>query len=332
VTLLRRWTRGCRPLPVSALGISAALAGTLAVAGCTSTPASSAASAQHPAAPAITGAQAREVFDRDAASGRYSYGSPAFYLPEAAGYPHFFVASVTRTLRSSIVPADASTQVGDATVPVDGPTLMLFEQASKGAQWRLASTAQLPAGTAVPPLARDGSGYIPIVTPTAGALLVQPDYVGALQAAVVDDGQQSAAAKAVAAGPLTTGIYEGAVNHASGLTAPHGDVYQWELAGVNNPEFALRTADGGALVFYTMTLNTTVAVPGYINKANPVRSGPPIPVPASLKQLLPTGQSAPTVQLSSVQTLSFAAVDPAPGGAKIQVIAIGGGLTSASAS
>jgi hypothetical protein len=48
--------------------------------------------------------------------------------------------------------------------------------------------------------------------------------------------------------------------------------------------------------------------------------------------LLPPGQPAPLVQLESQQLLSFAAIDPALGAAKIQVIAIGGGLTSAAAS
>ncbi|HET6190852.1 MAG TPA: hypothetical protein VFE59_28100, partial [Trebonia sp.] len=96
--------------------------------------------------------------------------------------------------------------------------------------------------------------------------------------------------------------------------------------------FALRTAAGGALVFYAMTLTTTVAVPDVINKADPVHSGPPIQVPLAVQMLLPPGQHSPLVQLQSQQTLSFAAVDPAPGNAKIQVIAIGGGLTGASAS
>ena len=48
--------------------------------------------------------------------------------------------------------------------------------------------------------------------------------------------------------------------------------------------------------------------------------------------LLPPGQPAPLVQLQSQQLLSFAAIDPGPGTAKVQVIAIGGGLTSATAS
>jgi len=47
--------------------------------------------------------------------------------------------------------------------------------------------------------------------------------------------------------------------------------------------------------------------------------------------LLPPKQPDPLVQLSSGQLLSFAAIDPPIGKSKIQVIAIGGGLTTASA-
>jgi hypothetical protein len=264
-----------------------------------------------------------------------AYATPTFYLPEQSGYPHFFVAGVTRKVTSDYSSgAAAPVSVDGAEVSPFGPELMLFEQAGASAPWLLASTSSLAAGETLPKLAADSAGYVPTVTPTTGTLLAQPDYVGALQAAVVDDGPANAAAKAVADGPLTTGLYQGAVSHASGLTTPPGDVYQWELDGSSLPQFALRTAAGGALVLYAMTLNTTVAVPGVLNKANPVLSGPPIQVPADVRPLLPPGQPAPLVQLSSEQTLSFAAVDPATGTgtAKVQVIAMGGGLTGASAS
>ena len=259
----------------------------------------------------------------------YTYGAPVFYLPAAAGYPRFFVASVTRTLRGA---NGATTGAGGAQVPPDGPALMLFEQAGAGAPWLLGSISQLPAGVTPPKLAADSAGYVPAVPLSDASLVAQPDDTGPLQAGVVDDGPASAATRAVADGPLTTGIYQGAVDHAGGLTAPRGDDYQWELDGSSLPQFALRTAAGGALVFYAMTLTTTVAVPDVINKADPVHSGPPIQVPLAVRMLLPPGRPAPLVQLSSYQTLSFAAVDPAPGNAKIQVIAIGGGLTGASAS
>jgi hypothetical protein len=262
-----------------------------------------------------------------------AYTTPAFSLPEQSGYPRFFVADVTRKLTNGYSSrAAAPISVDGAEIHPSGPELMLFEQASAGKPWLLASTSNLAVGEPLPKLAADNAGYIPTVAPTAGTQLAQPDYVGALQAAVVEDGPANAATKAVADGPLTTGLYQGAVDHTDDLTAPPGDAYQWELDGSSYPQVALRTAAGGALVFYAMTLTTTVAVPDVINKANPIHSGPPIQVPADVQLLLPPGQAAPLVQLSSDQTLSFAAVDPAPGTAKVQVIAMGGGLTGASAS
>jgi len=391
VTHRKRWARGNQLIFGPALGLAAALAAAACSSAPTQTPGTSA--PNRPAAPAITTAQARQVFDhyvataakaasphsaspvlslvagveqavltaalgshsvvingtssnaRGTFSGSYSstlsikpdfdvytYGSPTFYLPESAGYPRFFVASVKRTLQGTKRADSTTAGVGGAQVPLDGPALMLFSQSSAGAPWLLASVSQLPVGVTLPKLATDSAGYTPTVPLADAALLASPDDTGPLQAAVVDDGPASAAAKAVADGPLTTGMYQGAVDHVYGMTAPRGDVYQWELEGSSLPRSALRTADGGALVFYAMSLNVTVAVPDVINKADPVHSGPPIQVPAYLLPFLPQGRPAPLVQLSSDQLLSFVAIDPPAGNAKIQVIAIGGGLTAAAAS
>jgi hypothetical protein len=368
------------PARARAFALAAALAAALAVAGCTSSSAGTGTDAGGGArgtggtggargggSPAVTAAQARQVWERyaavagdparvlaletgpqrafDAASlkgapvtgsagsasaggasaggasagrGSAGYGAPTFLLPEQSGYPRFFVADVTQRPNPGAV---ASRE------------LLLFKRAGAGAPWLLAGASRLTAGASLPALAARSGGYLSTVTPTTASLLAQPDDVGPLQAAVVDDGPASAASKVVAAGQLSTGLYQAALDHAGGgMTAPRGDVYQWELDGSSFPEFALRTAAGGALVFYAMSLDTTVAVPDVINKANPIRSGPPIAVPAAVRALLPPGRPAPLVQLQSQQTLTFAAIDPAPGNAKIQVIAMGGGLTSASAS
>jgi hypothetical protein len=361
VAFRTRWERACRRRPAAAraLALAAALAVAAPAAACSGSGAST--SPPRTTAPAITAAQARQVWDRYAAAAQaapprsaspvlplvtgveravlsvkpgrsgYTYGPPTFYLPEAAGYPRFFVVSATRTAKGA-TPADAATAVlGGARIPLNGPALMLFSQADAGAPWLLASASPLAPGVTPPRLATDGAGYVPTVPLGDTALLARPDDVGPLQAAVVDDGPASTATRAVADGPLTTGMYQGARDHADGLTAPSGDIYQWELQGVNLPEFALRTAAGGALVFYAMSLDTTVAVPDVINKGNPIHPGPPIPVPPDLRMLLPPKQPDPLVQLSAGQLLSFAAIDPPPGKAKIQVIAIGGGLTNASA-
>ena len=267
----------------------------------------------------------------------YTYGTPTFYLPEPAGYPRFFVASVTRTLKGSNAADGTAVWVGGVTVPVDGPALMLFEQAAPAGPWKLASVSQFPSGLTMPRLATDSGGYIPQVPLTSAGLLAQPYAAGPLQAAVVDDGPASAAAKAVAAGPLTTAMYQAARDRSgTGLQVPAGDIYQWDMEGTAYPAFALRTADGGALVLYAMYLNSTVAVPSYLDKGDPINPGPPIEMPLDLSLLLPAGQPAPRVALEQQDLLSFAAIDPSASTSastsKIQVVAIGGSLNYAAAS
>jgi hypothetical protein len=264
---------------------------------------------------------------------QYTYGTPTFYLPEPSGYPRFFVADVSRAGKG-VSPAEGmATWVGGAEVPVDGRVLMLFEQSTAAGPWQLASTSQFPSGMTLPALATDKNGDIPQVPLTSTDLLAQPYAAGPLQGAVVDDGPASAAANAVAAGPLTTAMYQAArAGSGIGLQAPRGDLYQWAMEGTAYPAFALRTANGGALVLYALYLNSTVAVPSYIDKGDPIDPGPPIRVPLDLSLLLPTGQPAPRVELEAQQLLSFAAIDPPAAPAKIQVIAIGGGLNYAAAS
>jgi hypothetical protein len=272
--------------------------------------------------------------------GQYTYGSPTFYLPEPSGYPRFFLADVTRTLSVKGVGKDATTSVGGAQLPVDGPALMVFGRSSSDGPWQLASVAQLASGTTLPRLSTDKNGYIPQVPLTSPDLLAQPYATGPLQAAVVDDGPASAAVKAVAAGPLTTGLYQAARDRyqeaadraLTGLQVPAGDVYQWSMEGTPYPAFALRTADGGALVLYAMYLNSTVAVPGYFDDASPIQPGPPIKIPLDLLTLLPSGQPSPRVKLAAQSLFSFAAIDPPATSSKITVLAIGGALNYATAS
>lgn len=264
---------------------------------------------------------------------QYTYGAPTFYLPEPTGYPRFFVADVSRAVKG-INPANGTvTSVGGAQVPFDGRVVMVFEQATATGPWQLASVSQFPAGMTMPRLATDKDGYIPQVPLTSAGLLAQPYAAGPLQAAVVDDGPASAAARAVAAGPLTTALYQAARDRSgTGLRVPSGDVYQWDMEGTAYPAFALRTADGGALVLYAMYLNSTVAVPSYLNKGDPINPGPPIEIPLDLSPLLPARQPTPRVALEQQDLLSFAAIDPSAGTAKIQVIAVGGGPNYAAAS
>ena len=80
-----------------------------------------------------------------------------------------------------------------------------------------------------------------------------------------------------------------------------------------------------------MYLNLTVQTKSSLNEDVPVLPGPPITVPAYVKPLLPVNQWTPTTRLETQDVLTFAAIDPpaADKSAKIQVIAVGGGLYTA---
>ena len=284
---------------------------------------------------------------------RYAYGIPAYYLPEPApaGDPQYFVVSVERTPVSAAGAATASAAARPAGVPspdlaagvplpARGQVLMLFEQTAQGGAWELASTSQLMPGQAIPKLATDSRGYVriqPMNTSSTGQL-VRPALAGPLQAAVVDDGPASPASRVVADGPLTTGLYDTARTSARGMSAPPGDDYAWVLEGSNFGKLSLATANGGALVLYAMYLRTTVQTPSVTAQVIPLIPGPPITIPAYVRSLLPKGQRHARNRLLAEDVLSFAAIDPpAPGqdaatSAKIQVIAIGGGVRYADAS
>jgi hypothetical protein len=264
-----------------------------------------------------------------------SLGTPVFYLPQSAGYPQWFVAQAGVSYHVPALPAGSTWTGAPGGIQwqnSDGSAVLLLTKASATAPWQLSSVSKLAPGVSLPALAANSSGRVPTVPDSDSALLAQPDYTGPLQASVVDDGPDSPAAKVVASGQLTTGIYDNERAGLLGLTAPHGDVMQWNLDGSSYRQFALRTADGGALVFYAMYLNTTVQTPASLAQAQPLNPGRKIRVSQLLAPLLPPGQRSPRVMLEGQQLLSFAAVDPPAGGAKIQVIAIGGDWSYATAS
>jgi hypothetical protein len=270
---------------------------------------------------------------------RYTYGTPTFYLtePSAAGQSQYFVVSVVRTRVTGGLEAPSVQDVAAGVqFPATGRVLMLFERSASGGSWQLQSVSQLAPGQAVPALATDSRGYVlPMsMTSRGGTELVRPALTPPLQATVVDDGPESPASQVVAAGPLTTGLYQVASTSARDISAPHGDIYQWLLEGSSYGRLALQTADGGALVLYAMYFNTTVETQSALNQDIPVQAGPPISVPSYVLPLLPPDRTAPRKRLQTQDVLTFAAIDPpaSVNGAKIQVIAIGGGLYEASAS
>jgi hypothetical protein len=238
---------------------------------------------------------------------QYSYGTPTFYVPALPDFPQWFVVAVPVT-----------TVTGAQGAPAVN-TVMVFERSAPGGQWTLDGSAAVD--QPLPRIALDSDGYATSVSTHDPTLLLPPDLVGPTQAAVVDEGPTAPAAAAIASGPQTTGLYTAQAAQGPSY-ARHGLTYQWMLEGAALPQFALRTADGGALVIYAMYLNTIIEYPDNV-------FGRPIPVPAGFASLITTPATQGNHGLNANWTYEFATVDPpsTAHGAKADVIAGSGGPT-----
>jgi hypothetical protein len=260
---------------------------------------------------------------------QYKYGTPTFIVPYMTTDPQIFLVSVERT-------ATASRTIADVNLPAKARVLLLFSRAAATSPWQLDATTQLPAGQALPKLATTSGGYAQLATlDDTTSYLVRPDIVGPLQAGVVDDGPSSASSQMVASGPLTTGLYDWEEHPPAAYIQPKGDLRQWSLEGSEYDRFALRTANGGALVFYAMSLDATTNTRADEAQDVPVPAGPPITIPPEFQPLDFKPGVLATKSMTTDYGVVFAAIDPPAAASsatssKISVIGVGGGPSSLS--
>ena len=240
------------------------------------------------------------------------YGHPTLYVPKLTTYPQWFMATVPER--------------GAPGDPVR-TALLVFDRLDAETTWALSGSVLLNPGAPALKVAIDSSGYATALATSDGTLKLRPDVVGAVHAAVADDGPSSAAAPVVQAGPQTTGLYQSNAAIAR-QAAAQKTTYTWELEGTSYPFFALRTAGGGALVFYTMTL-ATLTVPTHLPPAHSKTPLPGIPVPAALQGAVPARHRPFPHGLTANFTLSYLALDPpaTSQAGTVQVIGTGGAPT-----
>jgi hypothetical protein len=240
------------------------------------------------------------------------YGHPTLYVPKLITYPQWFMATVPERA----APGDPARTA-----------LLVFDRLNAETSWALSGSVLLSPGAPALKVAVGSSGYATALATSDGTLKLRPDVVGAMHAAITDDGPSSAASSAVQPGPLTTGLYQSNAVIAR-QAAAQNTTYSWELEGTSYPVFALRTTGGGAVVFYTMTL-ITLTVPDHLPPAHSTARSPGMPVPAALKNLVPATHPPFRHGLAVYSTLSYLALDPAGTAqtGKLQVIGTGGART-----
>jgi hypothetical protein len=215
------------------------------------------------------------------------YTAPAFFIPRLTGFPRWFAADAT----------DPKAKLHHA---------LLFTQQSASAPWLLAADPIEPSGTPLPGIALDSAG---LATPVAGtaALAVAPARLAAAHAELLTAGPKSPSAKALATGNQTSRAFTALQQARSGFGRLGVNLTtQFQPAG--QPVYALRTKDGGAVVWYVLQQEETYAAkkPGAIS------------VSGDLVGLAPAGKVKK--QLGTTVLIQYLADVPAKGKANVSGI------------
>lgn len=203
--------------------------------------------------------------ERAAGSGGFPAFAPAsarFYIPleDPASYPHWFA------VRVSNAPAT------DPAV-VTSREYLVFTQSQPGGPWLEAIEPFIRKDKAPPPVALDGNGFAKAVRLSSSGLLLSPATASGATAAALNAG----AGQPASPGNLAIDADRAALARrapSASVTARH--------SGTRTRVFALRTADGGALLFYDVAARLTLTapagatlkltIPGYLSAAEGART------------------------------------------------------------
>ncbi|MDX6744546.1 hypothetical protein [Actinocorallia sp. A-T 12471] len=254
---------------------------------------------------AVDAAEFRAAAAAGTAPKRHTFGKPTLWVPRVTGFPQWFVASVER----------------------DGKRVLLaFIRKNAESRFRLSLAVTPGKGVKLPKVPLDDDGYAArVAADDQQGLLTSPGAVASLQAAVADEGPRSFSARVLKEGPYTTGLFT-ANQKAAQKAAKNGFERTSTFTVPVLPVFALRTADGSALVLYPLTCDTATARDDAADTA-------PVPAPKEFAHLLPGGDTEllDAVTLHEIGSLQFAAVVPVHKGGderpKAVVIARGGAVT-----
>ena len=217
-----------------------------------------------------------------------------YYIPrqEAAAYPHWFVVQVANANFAS-------------PGKVTGTEYLLFTQAAPGEPWKNAIEPYLVPGATAPPIALGSDGLATAIAPDTMSLAVAPARLPGLTAGSLD-GAGPLPDPGNLADRLDQGFWRAKLPAAS-VSGRHAPASGGQV-------FGLRTADGGALLFYTDAAELTLAPP-----------------PGNVLRLTIPGFYSPGQALSRAgigYLEQFATYVPARGGAGLRVIADYSGITS----
>lgn len=222
------------------------------------------------------------------------YDRAAFWLPGGTAGRPWFVASATRSGSS-------------------GRDLLLFTRTA-GRPFTAAYVIGLDARTVLPRV-RDGEG-VDAVSPSDGGLAVRPDALATMHANIEQYGPGTPAARSFEPSVWTTTVHA-TVAGDSRTARTAGYAYRRTYHDSGYPVYALRTASGGALVWYAVTDELAVT------KDDPSIARAPLKLTKSLAGVV--GVRRVRTRFQAVSVRQYVAYVPPRGRGKVRVLASAGG-------
>ncbi|WP_030451221.1 hypothetical protein [Herbidospora cretacea] len=195
----------------------------------------------------------------------------------------------------------------------------------EGEFWQRGLTTLLNSGAVLPEIAEDAEGYAVSLDARDQSIAISPNLLGPLHATVAEEGPDGFTSDLIEEGPLTKGFYDDIRAQESVYLSRGFDYISIFAAAASYPVQAVRTADGGGLVFYTLT-RTTTYVPEVL-----FAEGSILPIPDDAKWDLTNPMIVKDRRIQETQQF-LALVPPRTSKAPAQIIAYDGRITQASAS
>ncbi|MFC7644868.1 hypothetical protein ACFQX6_32435 [Streptosporangium lutulentum] len=237
---------------------------------------------------------------------RYTWGKPDLLVPRVQGGTPWFAAIVRRK------DAAGKTRLAVLTVMRQGQD-----------DWQLSSTSLLDPGVRAPAITKDADGYVTALGEEDPTVEISPRLMAPLHATSAEEGAEGFAAGLIEDGPHTTG-YATEIVKKRAAEKQQCRGYDSIFAASDYPVHALRTADGGALILYSLIRTTTQTV-----KIGPCAAD--FKVPPNLAKL--TSDSFVLKELRTVETQQYVSTVPAKNsGGPARVIGYLGGVTKVTVS
>ena len=175
----------------------------------------------------------------------FTYTKPSYYIPRLRTYPRWFAVAATSRETGTGNRRDTGRRAAYGREHA-----LLFLQDSATAPWRLAADPY-PTTKRIEGIAIDREGYAAAVPPDDAQVALAPSKIAVAHAALLTNGPKTPAAAGLGAGPHTNQAYD-ALRRATAQFSKLGVNLTSQFTPGTAGSYALRTTDGGALVWYVL--------------------------------------------------------------------------------